>query len=270
MNRTTKKTIAKQTADFLILMATLASCGEEQMHYSVSTDTPIVESYIQAGSTDLTVEVYSMEIYLKDSYELSWPIEGLLPEINGRPLTETAAGTYTLNLGTDIVSARQAYSLTFDHKGKTITATTTVPEPVTGLTIAPQEIERTTTSYFWGDTDTTEITLTWDDPDNSYYQLYIESPAATDGLPMGGGTEFRRRVMQPFRGGSYTTTSREFMTTGDYWIFVYRVNRDYVDLYERASSTDLANPSTAITNAFGIFTAMSVAKIRFRVIETAE
>jgi hypothetical protein len=85
-----------------------------------------------------------------------------------------------------------------------------------------------------------------------------------------GGMQFRRRMMQPFRGGSYTTSSREFRTAGNYSIYVYCVNKDYVDLYERISSTDLANPSSAIQNAFGVFTAMSVAKVGFQVIESEE
>ena len=87
---------------------------------------------------------------------------------------------------------------------------------------------------------------------------------------LGGGAQFRRRMMQPFRGNSYTTVSREFMSAGDYLIHVYRVNKDYVDLYERISSTDLANPYSAIQNAFGIFTAMSVAKVRFQVVAEEE
>jgi hypothetical protein len=77
-------------------------------------------------------------------------------------------------------------------------------------------------------------------------------------------------MMQPFQGSSYTTTSREFMSVGAYSISVYRVNKEYVNLYERISSSDLSNPASAVQNAFGIFTAMSVANVRFYVYESAE
>ncbi|MDR1632914.1 MAG: DUF4249 domain-containing protein [Dysgonamonadaceae bacterium] len=245
----------------------LIGCSEELMTYDVTTGTPIVESYLQEGNNFLTVKVYSMEIYLKDDYELSWPIEDLQLNINGRELTETAEGTYSLNLGEDTIRELQNYNLSFEYGGKTVSASTAIPMPVTNLSIEPEYITRTSSYYFWDTADTTEIKLTWDDPDNNYYQIYIESPASSDMPAMGGDMQFRRRMMQPFKGNSYTTTSREFMSVGYYTISVYRVNKDYVDLYERISSTDLINPSSAIQNAFGIFTAMSVAKVRFQVIE---
>ncbi|MDR2627583.1 MAG: hypothetical protein LBC40_06080 [Dysgonamonadaceae bacterium] len=261
----------KKIASCFLVAGILAGCGEELMTYDVSTATPIVESYLQEGSNTVSVRLYSMEVYLKDSYELSWPIEGLQLTINGRELTETAPGTYSLDVGTDTIRGQQHFDLTFDYGGQTVAASTVVPEAVTGLTVEPASITRIASSYyFWDTTDTTEIKLTWDDPGNSYYQIYIESPATSDIPSMGGGMQFRRRMMQPFRGNSYTTTSREFMSAGDYRIYVYRVNKEYVDLYERISSTDLANPSSAIRNAFGIFTAMSAASVLFQVLEAEE
>jgi hypothetical protein len=252
-----------------LLLALTTGCGEALMTYDVTTGTPIVESYLQAGSNLLTVKVYSMEIYLKDDYELSWPVEGLQLKINDYELTETATkGTYSINLGEDSIRSLQDYNLSFEYGGKTISASTSVPKPISNLNIEPEYITRDSSFFYsWDTSDTTEIKLTWDDPDNSYYQVYIESPAATPSFGGGGGEVFRRRMMQPSRGNSYTAGSRDFTTVGDYLIYVYRVNRDYADLYERTGSTDLANPASAVENAFGIFTAMSVAKIKFQVIE---
>jgi hypothetical protein len=256
---------------FIFIALLTASCGENLMTYDITTDTPIVESYLQEGSPAITVKLYSMEVYLKDDYLLSNPIEGLKLTINERELTEVSSGAYSLPLGEDTIRGLQNYALSFEYRGKKIRASTSVPEPVTRLSIEPASITRASSYSFWDTTaDTTAIKLTWDDPNHSYYQIYIESPASSDMPSMDGGTQFRRRMMQPFQGDSYTTTSREFMAAGYYWIYVYRVNKEYVDLYERISSTDLANPHSAIENAFGIFTAMSVAKIRFRVIETED
>ena len=252
---------------FILVLA--VSCGEELMTYDITTDTPIVESYLQEGENELTVKLYSMEVYLKDGYKLSKPIEGLQLNINGQELTETGQGIYSLGLKEDTIRGLQNYNLSFEHLGKTISASTSVPNPMSGLSIEPTYITRAS-SYFWDMTDTTEIKLSWDDPNRSYYQIYIESPATSDIPTMGGGMAFRRRMMQPFQGSSYTTTSRDFPSVGYYSIYVYRVNKDYADLYERISSTDLANPSSTIENAFGIFTAMSVAKIGFRVLAVEE
>jgi hypothetical protein len=41
-------------------------------------------------------------------------------------------------------------------------------------------------------------------------------------------------------------------------------------LYERISSSDLANPVSFLDNALGVFTAMSVAKVGFTVYESEE
>ncbi|MDR1601175.1 MAG: DUF4249 domain-containing protein, partial [Tannerella sp.] len=248
----------RKIVSFLLMGWIMASCGESLMDSTVDTGMPVVESYLQEGANVATVKLYSMEVYLKDGYELSRPVGGQRLKINGRELTETDAGTYVLYLGADTVRGGQDYDLSFEYLGKTVSASTAVPQPVTNLTVEPTYITRTSSSYYFFDTeDTTEIRLTWDDPDRSYYQIYIESPATSDMPDFGDGTQFRRRMMQPFRGGSYTTSSREFRTTGSYSIYVYRVNKDYADLYERISSTDLANPSSAIQNAFGVFTAMS-------------
>jgi hypothetical protein len=250
----------------LLFLAT--ACGEDLMTYEVTTGMPVVEAYITEGENLLSLRLYSMEAYSKDEYTLSRPITGLQPEINGRPLNETSAGTYSLDLGNDTIRGMQSYNLSFDYLNRHVGASTTVPKPVQNLTIEPESIS---IPYYYRPTvDSVEIRLSWDDPDKSYYQIYIESPATTD-MPMpGGGTLFMRRMMQPFRGNSYTAGSREFRTTGYYWIYVYRVNKEYVDLYERASSTDLANPGSSIENGFGIFTAMSVGKIGFQVIESSE
>jgi hypothetical protein len=254
------------------LLTVFTSCGEALMDSTVNTGMPIVESYLTEGANTVTVKVYSMEVYLKDGYEFSMPVGGLKPNINGIEMEETAAGTYSLNLGADTVRGLQQYDLSFDYLGTTVSASTSVPQPVTNLRVEPAYIEHAALSYYYFDmtADTVEIKLTWDDPGLDYYQIYIESPAATDMPSMGGDMQFRRRMMQPFRGGSYTTTSREFRTAGYYSIYVYRVNKDYADLYELTGSTDLAGPSSAVRNAFGIFTAMSVAGVRFQVIETED
>ncbi|MDR2120273.1 MAG: DUF4249 domain-containing protein [Tannerella sp.] len=253
------------------LLLFCCSCGESLMDGAVDTAMPIVESYLSEGADAITVKLYSMEVYLREGYEFSKPVGGLSLEINGRKPTETDAGTYVLRLGADTIRGGQRYDLSFEYQGKTVSASTTVPPPVTGLRIEPESATRAAGSWFFDTSaDTVEIRLAWDDPDAGYYQIYIESPAAEDMPPMGGGSQFRRRMMQPFQGNGYTVTSREFRSTGYYSIYVYRVNSDYVDLYERIGSTDRANPSSAVRNAFGIFTAISAASVKFQVIEAKD
>ena len=242
------------------------NCGEPLMDYGINTQTPVVESYLQENSNILTVKVFSMEEYLIDDFKLSKPIQSLNIKVNNHTLQETSSGTYILNLETDTLRERQTFNLQFEHNGKSIEASTTIPAPISNLKADPESLELSY-SYGWGFSDTTEVIISWDDPDNSYYQVYIESPNVTD-VPSFG--IFGRRMMQPFKGNSYRASARDFRSAGAHWIYVYRVNKDYVELYERISSSDLANPVSSIQNAFGIFTSMSFARVRIIVYESEE
>ena len=214
------------------MFAFMFSCGEPLMEYEINTKTPIVESYLHENTNSLTVKVYCMEEYLIDEYKLSKPITGLNVNVNNMKLAETSSGSYTLELGTDTLSEGQTYNLQFEYNSKNIEASTSVPAPIHNLSVEPESL--TISSYFyWDSSDTTEVIVSWDDPDNSYYQVYIESPNTSD-MPSVG--VFGRRMMQPFRGSSYHAPIREFRSAGVHWIYVYRVNKDYVELYERISS----------------------------------
>jgi hypothetical protein len=249
----------------LFAILTSAGCGEEQMQQEIDTTTPVVESYLEEGATALSVKLYTMEVYLGEEYILSRPVTGLNLSVNGMALTETAAGTYSLSLDGDTIREGQAYQLQFAYLDREISASTVVPPALRNLHIEPSAIERPASYGFWStEQDSLQITLTWDNPDNGYYQIYIDASATTSTFP---GNDFRRRMMQPVQADTYTFSSRDFMTTGNYYIYVYRVNREYVELYERVSSSDLANPVSFIDNALGIFTAVSVARVMFTVVE---
>ncbi|GHT27850.1 hypothetical protein FACS189415_2890 [Bacteroidia bacterium] len=253
-------------SSLLIIICSLFFSCEELMQQEINTATPVVESYLAEGATSLSVKLYSMEVYLGEDYILSKPIGGLNLKINDNELTETAFGTYSLALGEDTIRSGQEYNLQFEYNGKPVKASTVVPQPVTGLKIEPESVTRTASSYYWGpDSDTTRIVLSWDNPDNGFYQIYVDaSNTSSDYFD----TNFRRRMMQPVQASSHTMNMMEFRTAGNYNIYVYKVNKEYVELYERVSSTDLANPVSFIDNALGIFTAMSVARVRFTVYES--
>jgi hypothetical protein len=206
-----------------------------------------------------------MEQYLEDDVALSQPITGLSVTINDYALTETESGTYSYSFADDdSIKAGATYTLRFTYNDVPIEASTTIPQKVSNIVASPDTL--TISSYYmWYNTDDTiEVNVTWDDPDGSYYQVYMESPNTTD-LPSMG--VFGRRMMQPTKGASYTAGGMEFRSAGIHYIYVYRVNKDYVDLYERISSFDLANPVRSIPNAFGVFTSMSMNRVRIVVFE---
>ncbi|MDR0836401.1 MAG: hypothetical protein LBN11_07490 [Tannerella sp.] len=251
---------------FICGLMLFSGCGEELMQREINTATPIVESYLQEGTNSLMVKLYSMEVYLGEDYVLSQPVSGLNLTVNDKELTETASGTYQLDLGEDTIRGYQEYRLQFDCNGKTVKASTVIPQPVTGLRIAPEYVTRESSYYFWNmDADTTQVILSWDNPDNGFYQVYVDATNASSGY---FDSNFRRRMMQPVQAASHTMSMMEFRSPGNYFIYVYKVNKEYVELYERVSSSDLANPVSFIDNALGIFTSMSVARVKFTVYES--
>lgn len=239
----------------------LTNCAQPLMDTTVDTDSPVVEAFLQEGTNTISVNVYSMEKYLIDDVSLSKPITGLTLTVNDIQLTETASGTYTLDLNEDTIREGQTYKLNFTYNGKTIEASTTIPLKVSNIKVDPETMTQSSYSWYNPD-DTTEVTVTWDDPQQDYFQVYIESPNTTDDASMG---VFGKRMMQPTRGNTYTARAMEFRSTGAHYIYVYRVCQDYVDLYEHVSSTDLANPVSAVTNAFGVFTSVSVGRSKLTV-----
>ena len=258
-----KSLLCENFAPFAVIaiaIVFLFSCGEPLMEYEINTSMPVVECYLIEGSDSINVSVYSMEEFLKDDVKLSRPISQLNVTVNQTVLTEISSGKYALYLKDDSIREGQTYNLQFSYKGKSIEATTTIPSPIRSLAVEPQSLE--VYSSYWGFSDTTQVVVSWDDPDNSFYQVYIESPNNPEIPSMG---VFRRRMMQPFQGNSYRISSRELRSVGIHTIYVYRVGKDYAELYERVSASDLANPVSYIQNAFGIFTSLSVAGITVRV-----
>lgn len=261
MNLYERRLRVKPAMTIAIIFGFLCSCGEPLLENGVNTATPVVECHLYEGSNCLSVSVFSIEQYFKDDIKVSHPISQLNVNINNIALPETSSGTYSLDLDEDIIREGQVYNLKFVYNGKSIEATTTIPSPIQSLAIVPQHIELTSL-YYWNMTDTTQVVVSWDDPDNSFYQIYIDSPNNPD-MPSIG--LFRRRLMQPFKGNTYRISAREFRSFGTHTIYVYRVCQDYAEMYERISASDLANPVSYIQNAFGIFTSLSVAHINFSV-----
>lgn len=252
----------------LLLSALLmSSCGQELTQYETSVKTPVVESYIKLGDNQLTVKVYSMESFNEDDTQFSKGIKGLSIYINDELLPETSDGTYTLSNISEALKDGSQYKLRFEYNNKTIAASTSIPAKPVGLNISETVIDRSSSWYY---TDSIpEVTVSWENKDNSYYQIYIQSLSETSGstqapASMGGG--FGKMMMQPIQSNSYTLKMHDMSYAGFYRCVLYKITDEYAELYERMSSTDLANPVSFIDNGLGIFTAYSADTILYKVV----
>ncbi|MCA9732058.1 DUF4249 domain-containing protein [candidate division KSB1 bacterium] len=166
--------------------------------------------------------------------------------------------------GTDLlVQAGDQFKLEIEFNGETVIGETTVPGEtvnaaisVTTLSIpAPQDIFMSGLSM-----DDFTVTITWDNEENDYFYVTTEN-MEDDPEPVNEdfGGFMRMRQFPPSRSTEFTLNALQFTHLGTYEIKVYRVNKEYADLYDSQDqdSRSLNEPLSNIVNGLGIFSAFN-------------
>jgi hypothetical protein len=154
---------------------------------------------------------------------------------------------------------------------------------VTSETIVPQKPEQIafSTSIMRFQTDTVQTRfgtrtavngldtaiVTWSNPNGDYFYVVIESIDSTRQL-LGGDSLFTRRfTSQPTNETFYRVNNNSIRYTGKHLLKVYRVNREYADLYRsrEQDSRALNEPLTNVKNGLGIFSAFASDSLSFTV-----
>jgi hypothetical protein len=261
----------------LILSAILFSCIDRDN--SEFTDIPIVEGYLRSGDyARLTV---SRQIPFSSNVTYS------SDDINNLTITITNNNTdYVMKpLGDGnyidsslIIKAGERYDLYFMYNSRSVSAYTTIPvKPVafaeSDTSITVMRMDSTLTPGAGGWSMPTPIDLTWNNSDESYYIVVAENMEkvldpvrdfgdSTD-VPMG------RFNKAPTSASGLEMRGQEFTYFGRHRLILYHVLPDYASLYDRntASSQNLTNPSTSITNGYGIFTGLNSDTLYMTVVE---
>lgn len=113
----------------------------------------------------------------------------------------------------------------------------------------------------WRNSDKQEVEITWevDDPDDWYYISMInieDNPVPVESIFGDQVVEF---VFPPIKDSSYRIRLPLVEHLGRHEIKVYKVNQEYVDLYEsrEQDSRDLNEPLTNIEGGLGVFSAFN-------------
>ncbi|MEI7423189.1 MAG: DUF4249 family protein [Prolixibacteraceae bacterium] len=213
---------------------------------------------------------------------------------NNKPFTlqSIGKGYYNCNDNNLKIKVGDTYAIAVNYKGTTATSSTVIPSIPTGINLSDNVLYVDTAfsfNQFGGNQGSgipglgnpgigNSIEISWNNSDNSYYYIVLESmdPNAADitigngNFPIGGfagpGRIFRFRS-QPFRGGTYTVSSRSMAKYGKHKAKIYKVNQEYADLYNnrQQDSRNLSEPITNIINGLGIFTGFSYAEVTFTV-----
>jgi hypothetical protein len=264
-----------------ILSALIYSCVDRNnMEFS---DIPIVEGYLRPGdymrlSVSRQIPFSSNVTYSSDD------INALKITITNNNIdhlfTPLGGGKYIDS--SLVVSAGERYDLSFTFNSKTVSAYTTIPskparfaESDTSISVMRMDSTSTPTAGGGMWERPTPIDLTWDNDDNSYYIVVVENMEAVLDPVRDFGTAdsitFGRFNKAPTTASGLEMRAQEFTYFGRHRLILYHVMPDYASLYDRttASSQNLTNPSTSITNGYGIFTGLN-ADTLFMTVEEAK
>ena len=249
---------------FLIAFAGFTSCSKTEN--SEFTDSPIIASYLQPGYYPIVNISRQIPFSSNVTYSTD-DINSLSVKIThnniSNTLTPLGGGQYIDS--SLIIAEEERYDLSFVYNLKTVSAYTIVPSKPENFTesvssISVQKMD-STSGYPTGSMPE-PVSLTWDNSDGSYYIVVIENidttlvPIRNFGTSATPGNRFREA---PTTSSGIEIRAMEFQYFGRHRLILFHVLPDYASLYSatQTSSQNLTNPSTSITNGYGIFTGLN-------------
>ena len=239
-----------------------------------------IRAYIYAGQPVNQINITST-LALDDESESAEPIneaEVSLYKYGSRydlVLSEGDSGYYSYN-GEDLtIEAGDTFDIELVWAGKVMTGTTVVPPKpqeasLTIDTLAVPEINSRQDFINWIMSGDNRTEISWENEERNYYYITFdnveEEPEPIDlQLP----PRFKRFITQPFRWSRYTLSSTMVTHYGDHELVLYRVNEEYVMLYETSGqdSRDLNEPFSNIEGGLGIFAAFNSDTLNFTVVK---
>lgn len=245
-----------------------------------SEEQTVVQGYLYANEP-------SQSIYISSSYAIGSDSDTNTP-ITDAIVTVTKAGkdyrfiqiadvpgmySYT---GNDFaVLTGSELNLRIDRGGTIVTSTTTVPPPPSHVRLSGDSIaftEETITTPFGSRIllrSKGDLTVRWDNPSQNYFYVTIEAVdpnrqlLQSDSIP-----RVFRFVSRPTISDSAGISAAQISYTGRHRVKVYRVNKEYADLYKsrEQDSRQLNEPLTNIVKGLGIFTAVNCDSVFFTVV----
>ncbi len=171
--------------------------------------------------------------------------------------------------GNDLsVEAGDRFKISVTRNGQTALGETEIPAAPNNVQISATEfvVSSTPTPF-----DTSALTVSWDNPDESFYFVTVENiettrtPINEGGGPFPRGGIFSRS--RPMRENRYRIRRIDLTYLGQHRVRVYKVNQEYANLYAfgQQDSRNLNEPLTNIKNGLGVFAGFSSVEVRFSV-----
>jgi hypothetical protein len=269
---------------FLVISSVLIITSCERSSITDIDDLLVLEGYLfQNEKVDSIHLVKSLPFATEDT--VYTPVDDAQVSLlwnNQQYLLNSIGNGYYSYFGNNLsIEEENTYSIEINYYGQIITSKTKVPKktiihPLEETTVFIDTVFIFGPSQFNGTEEALEVI--WDNPDNSYYYVIIESADSTaDDIIMGNddfpdffsnrpSSLFRFRS-EPFIGDRYVINNRMLTKYGIHKVKIFSVNEEYANLYENRTqdSRTLSEPVTNVNNGLGIFTAFSYAEVSFYV-----
>lgn len=255
----------------MMLAATFWSCEKQSNN---TNDKPVVEAYLYSGQPVDDIRVTKL-LQFGGTDTIPQPINDLAISIlwNGTiyPLVNTNDSGYYHYPGNDLlIKANEVYQLQFQYNDQLISATTICPPPPQNLSLTKDTFKLAlfslVDSFLTGGNleppPPDSVIASWNNPTNDYFYIVAENiePNKEPILPpeLQGLSSFFFQS-EPTTQSEYTFFDIDFRHFGRHQIQVYRVNQEYVDLFQsfEQDSRTQAEPNTNVINGLGVFTAVN-------------
>jgi Domain of unknown function (DUF4249) len=261
----------------LFLIVAFFGC-EENISTEINRDIVVVQGFIYADQPVKDISL-SEVLALGSLDTLAPPITDADVVIsNGNNnyflvADEARAGFYYYPENDLIINSGDEVFLEINYNGHQMLAETTVPPKPQNLELESDTLLIPSVTFGQGnmpDLEYYSTTLTWDNFDNSYYYIVIENieenPVPID---LQFGKFASRFVSAPSSSNEYKASFRTVTHLGKHLMVLYRVNQEYVDLYESRDqdSRNLNEPLTNIQNGLGVFSAFASDSVYFNAVK---
>ncbi|MFT5143261.1 MAG: hypothetical protein ACI80V_001652 [Rhodothermales bacterium] len=192
-------------------------------------------------------------------------------------------GNYHYPDGDLVVGVGETFVLEVERGGESITAQTTVPAFPEDVGLSRSTLE---VAVFQpgggrpggppggpGQVQDAATTVNWENPNGDLFFVIVESQLTGDPeyiLPDFIRDRFAgfRQVNEPTNLNVHDVNARQLEVFGDHRVVVYRINKEYADLYENREqdSRDLNEPATNIQGGLGVFSAFAGTSVSFTVV----
>lgn len=255
----TKQRIIHNFWLLLNLWIVLQSCSEERGSYPEPL--PVVEAYLESGKP-IRVQI-TREISYGAADTLS-PLRGLSPQIEHQGsryrLVEAEPGVYASD--SLVCTAGDTYRLSFTYLDREISAETTIPLSPGEVTASATAIAVPNLGSGTGVEIPDPIQYRWHNPERAYHVLVVKNVEANpQPITFNLGDDVIEKPeptfrLPPHRGDSQQLSIGRFVYYGRHAAILYRIQPEYVALYEASGSNsmDLVTPPTNVIGGLGIFT----------------